>query len=163
MTATAVREAGPDASDPKGAKGKGAKGAKGKHEKKSKKKLIIIIVAVLAIAGGGYKFFLAPKPKPGPPVGGDIVSMDPTTLNLANGHYLKVGVAIQLVKGKATMADFKTAEAAEKVIDEFSNRTVASLSSNQARKALTEDLTKQIKAAYKDEVFAIFLTQFVTQ
>jgi len=49
------------------------------------------------------------------------------------------------------------------VIDEFSNRTVASLSTNKARQALTAQLLDNIKGAYPGEVFDIFVTQFVTQ
>jgi flagellar basal body-associated protein FliL len=72
-------------------------------------------------------------------------------------------VAIQLVKGKATAAEFQSSHAAELVIDEFSNRTVSSLSSNKARKQLTGELQTKIKDAYPEEVYAIYLTQFVTQ
>jgi len=68
-----------------------------------------------------------------------------------------------LVKGKATSDAFSTSHAAELVIDEFSNRTVASLSTNNARKALTQDLLNKIKDAYPEEVFDVFVTQFVTQ
>ena len=92
-----------------------------------------------------------------------VVAMEPATLNLAGGHYLKVAVAIQLIKGKAAATEFQSSHAAELVIDEFSNRTVTSLATNQQRKKLTNDLEKKIKAAYPDEVFHIYLTQFVTQ
>jgi flagellar protein FliL len=125
------------------------------------KKFIMIMVAVLVAGGIGYKMF-APK-KVLPPSGGDVVAMDATTLNLQDGHYLKVAIAIQLVKGKGTATDFKTSQAAELTIDEFSDRTVEALSSNAARKRLKDDLEKKIKAAYEGEVFDVFLTQFVTQ
>jgi flagellar FliL protein len=134
-----------------------------KKPKKSKKKLIIIIVAVLALGGGVYKFKFAPKPKPGPPVAGEVVKMDPTTLNLADGHYLKVAVDISLVAGKATATDFQISHAEQLVIDEFSNRQMSSLQSNSERQQLTKDLEKKIKKAYDGEVFTIYLTQFVAQ
>lgn len=129
---------------------------------KSKKGLIIIVVLLAAIGYAAYTF-LAPPGKPAPPAGGDIVPMEATTLNLQGGHYLKLAVAIQLVEGKATTEDFKTSEAAELVIDEFSDRTVEAVSSNEARKKLTAELEAKIKAAYEGEVFDVFLTQFVTQ
>jgi flagellar protein FliL len=140
----------------------GAKNGKPKA-KKSKKKLIIIVVAVLVIAGGAYKFVLAPKPKPGPPSGGEIVKLDPTTLNLAGGHYLKLAVDIQLTKGAATAADFQASQAEQLIIDEFSNRTATSLSTNATRQKLIAELGTQIKKAYPKEVYTIFLTQFVSQ
>lgn len=151
MTATATR------SEEKKAAAPPAK----KSFLKSKKGLILIVL-LLVVGGGAYKF-LAPPAKVGPPVGGEIVPMDATTVNLQNGHYLKIAIAVQLVEGKATAADFKTSEAAELVIDEFSDRTVAAVSSGEQRKKLAEDLEAKIKKAYEGEVFAIFLTQFVTQ
>jgi flagellar FliL protein len=125
------------------------------------KKVVMALVAVLVVGGGAYKF-LAPK-KVVPPTGGEVVAMDATTLNLADGHYLKIAVAIQLVKGKGTATEFRSSEAAELTIDEFSNRTVASLSSNGARKKLTEELLAKVQKAYPGEVYDVFLTQFVMQ
>jgi flagellar FliL protein len=125
------------------------------------KKFLIALVAVLVVGGVGYKMF-APK-HAAPPTGGDVVAMDPTTLNLQDGHYLKLAIAVQLVKGKASATDFMSSKAAELTIDEFSDRTVESLSSNPARKRLVADLRDKIKAAYPGEVYDIFLTQFVTQ
>jgi flagellar FliL protein len=135
--------------------------AKATPKKKSRKKLVIAVIAVLAIGGGAYKFAM-PK-KVGPPTGGDIVTLDPNTVNLASGHYLKITIAIQLVKGKASVGDFKPSEAAELVIDEFSDRSAASLLNNTTRKQLTAELESKIKAAYPGEVYDVFTPQFVTQ
>jgi flagellar FliL protein len=132
-------------------------------KKKSKKKLIIIVVVVLVVVLGAYKFVLAPKPKAGPPVGGDIVSLEANTLNLSDGHYLKIAVDVQLVKGKAAAATFQMSHAEELVINQFSDRTVASLSTNAERLALTDQLEASMKKAYPNEIFSIYLTQFVTQ
>ncbi len=128
---------------------------------KSKKKLIMIVVGLLVVAGVGYKFF-APKP-PYVASGGEIVALDAQTLNLAAGHYLKVGVSVQLLKGKATAADFDTAEASELVIEEFSNRAIDTLATNDARKKLSDELLKGLKKAYPDKVWDVYVTQFVTQ
>ncbi|GAB2476580.1 flagellar basal body-associated FliL family protein [Jatrophihabitans fulvus] len=141
-------------------------GGKSEPAKKSflkSKKGIIAIVALLAVGGGGAYTFLAPPAKPEPISGGEVVPLDPTTVNLTGGHYLKVAIAVQLVKGKGTAEEFKTSEAAELVIDQFSDRSVRSVASNEARKKLMVDLEKKIKKAYKDEVFDVYLTQFVTQ
>jgi len=138
-----------------------AKASKGLRARLTSKKFIMAVVLLLAVAGGAYKF-LAPQPVV-PPTGGDVVALDPTTLNLDGGHYLKIAISVQLVKGKASATDFATSKAAELTIDEFSNRTVGSLSSNAARKKLTSDLLSKVKAAYPGEVFDVFLTQFVTQ
>ena len=138
-----------------------AKAGGGLKARVTSKKFLIVVALLLAVAGGAYKF-LAPHPV-GPPAGGDVVALDATTLNLAGGHYLKIAISVQLVKGKATATDFSTSKAAEATIDEFSDRTVASLSSNRARQKLTDELLTKLKAAYPEEVFDVFLTQFVTQ
>lgn len=138
-------------------------GAKGKKKSLFKSKKFVIVLALVLALGGGAYMFLKPAGKPAPPTGGDVVAMDATTLNLAGGHYLKIAVAIQLVKGKATGDSFNTSHAAELVIDEFSNRTVTALGSNAARKKLTGELLTAIQKAYPGEVFQVFLTQFVTQ
>lgn len=136
-------------------------GKAGKKAKRLSKKTLIILVAVLLIGGGvGYKMF-GPH-HTAPPTGGDVVALDPTTMNLLNGGYLKVGVSVQLVKGKATATDFETAQAAQLVLNEFSGRSVRSLT-NQARKRLTNDLLAKMKAAYPGEVYQVFITQFVTE
>jgi flagellar FliL protein len=134
---------------------------KAKRNPLKSKKFVIILIAVLVLGGGAY-MFLKPK-KAVPPSGGDVVAMDATTLNLTDGHYLKIAVAIQLVKGKASSTDFATSHAAELVIDEFSNRSVTSLSSNAARQKLVGQLRTSIQKAYPGEVYDIFVTQFVTQ
>src|SRR3954451_5065263 len=152
--------------------GKGGKGAKDTEPEGAAKagrlgglirsKKFIIAVVLLLVAGGAAYKILTPT-KPGPPVGGEIVPMDATTLNLAGGHYLKLAISIQLVKGKATAADFPTSHAAEITIDEFSNHTLGSLPSNPPRKWLEADLLVELKAAHPGEVYNAFVTQFVTQ
>jgi flagellar protein FliL len=125
------------------------------------KKFIMIVVLVLAVGGGAYKFLMPQKAVP--PAPGDVISMDATTLNLAGGHYLKIALSIELVKGKASATSFFTSQASELMIDEFSNRTVASLSSNAARQKALTDLLGKVKVAYPGEVYDVFITQFVTQ
>lgn len=160
MTATMIREEAGPTGGRADAKAAAKKDVKKKNFLKSKKG-IAVIVAVLLVGGGAYKF-LMPK-KVGPPVGGDVVALDPNTLNLTAGHYLKIAVAVQLVQGKASATDFQTAKAAAAVLDEFSNRSVASLSSNAERNRLMTDLERRLKQAYPGQVFALFPTEFVTQ
>jgi flagellar protein FliL len=132
-----------------------------KGSRLTSKKFLLAVIALLVLGGGAYTFL---KPASvARPSGGDVVTMDATTLNLAGGHYLKVSVSLQLVKGKASATDFQSSHAAELTIDQFSNRTVASLSSNAARKKLTAELLTSIQKAYPGQVFDVFLTQFVTQ
>ena len=138
---------------------------------KSRKKLFIVLGAVLVVllGVGGYLGMgmmagpAAPAPDP-KTVAGLVVTLAPITLNLADGHYLKIGLGIQLLKGgKATSPTFQVSQAQELTINEFSDRTVSSLSTNAARVKLQKDLLAKIKKAYPDEIYALFVTQFVTQ
>lgn len=125
------------------------------------KKGIAAIVAVLAVGGGAYKF--AMPTKVGPPTGGDVVTMDATTVNLAGDHYLQIAVAIQLVQGKASATSFQTSHAAELVIDEFSGLQAASLQTAATRNKRHDELEAALKKAYPGEVYDMFFTKFVTQ
>lgn len=162
MTATATRDSDTD-SDKKGKGGKGEKGEKKKKGLLKSKKFIIILVVVLG--GGGFaakKFLIPPGPVP-KPTAGDAVIIDPNTVNLRGGHYLQIGMTIELVSGAASATTFQISQAEQLTIDEFSNRTVASLGANGARQKLMKDLEKKIQKAYPKEVYSVYLTKFVTQ
>jgi flagellar FliL protein len=125
------------------------------------KKFLIAVVGVLVLGGGAYKFAV-PHP-PAPPTGGDVVAVDPMTVNLAGGHYLKIAISVQLVKRKATAGDFDTSHASELVIDEFSNRSMDAVEAGGKRQKLIKALRDSIKKAYPGKVYDVFLTQYVGQ
>src|ERR1700753_1014791 len=119
----------------------GKKRKAGKGEKKSKKKLIIVIVVVLIVGVVGYKMFgpKAPPPKtPPPPKPGAVVAMTDTTLNLTDGHFLKVKLGLQTVAGAP--ADLDTSKAADLLISEFTGQTMATLSTAERGNHLQDDL-----------------------
>lgn len=103
--------------------------------KRSKKKLVII-VAVVALGGAGYTVMSGGK-KPAKAGAtathtvelGPVINLDSITLNLADGHYLKVGVALQLSK-TAKSGDFSNndAKTLDATISVFGSRTVPQLS-----------------------------------
>ncbi|GAB7049780.1 flagellar basal body-associated FliL family protein [Catenuloplanes indicus] len=148
---------------------KDEKAAEGDAPKKGGKKklLIIIIAAVLLLGGGGGGAFMllsggsseeeaAPAPEPGA-----IVALDPVTINLAAGHYLKVGIALQATATATEEPD--GSKALNLAIDQYTNVKVAELETAEGRAKLKEALTEKIKEAYEDEVMAIYYTTFVTQ
>jgi flagellar FliL protein len=141
-------------------------GTKDDDGKKGLSKLMliaIVVVVVLALGGAGYLLFLKKPGTPPPPQPGAMVQMDAQTLTLTEGHFLKVQIAIQLVEGKATPETFVTVQAAQLLIDTFSNLSVDELTTNAARKDLTAQLLTGLKKAYPGEVYDVFLTQFVIQ
>ncbi|WP_033345990.1 flagellar basal body-associated FliL family protein [Catenuloplanes japonicus] len=137
-------------------------------KKGGRRKLIIIIVAaVLLLGGGGGGAFMllkggsseetaAPAPEPGA-----VVSLDPVTINLADSHYLKVGIALQATATAHEEPD--GSKALNLAIDQYTNVEVSELQTAEGRAKLKEELTEKIKEAYEQEVMAIYYTTFVTQ
>ncbi len=140
----------------KGAKGKDAKGGK-----KSKKKLIIIVL-VLVIAVVGYMMLGKKKAKgPTAPQPGIVVAMNETTLNLADGHFLKIKLALQAIKGAPATLD--VSQAMDLMISEFTGQSMSSLSTAGGRDKLKDDLLAKIEKAYPKEVMGLYFTEFVMQ
>jgi flagellar FliL protein len=124
-----------------------------------RKKLVIAAVVLLVVAGAGYWFFLRPS-APSEPKAGAILPLESTQINLASGHYLKLGIALQLVDGAAEVDGSKALDAA---IDLFSGRPVNEVSKTQDRKHLKEKLSAELEEAYEGEVMTVYFTEFVTQ
>lgn len=134
--------------------------------KKGKKKLLLLVVAVVLLLGGGaggYFMFAGAKaeakeaaPEPGP-----VVPLEAITVNLADGHYLKIRIALQATAEVTEELD--GSKALDIVISEFSNRSVAELSSNGAREEAKKKLTEKVSKAYEHEVMAVYFTEFVMQ
>lgn len=151
-----------------GSGGKDAASAEGETPKKSRKKLLAV-VAVLAIAGGGagYTFFgpgksaEAAEKKPPPPELGEVLVIDPISINLADGHYLKLGLGLQAV------AEPEHAPEGSKALDAaialYSGRSMEELSDPQARKKLKEELTSAVEEEYHDEVVGVYFREYVMQ
>lgn len=132
---------------------------------RSRLKLIMVGVAILIAlaggAGGGYYAF-APKDTTEPaPEPGIVCPVDPVTINLAEGHYLKFGFALQATAEVAEKLD--GSKALDIAIDLFSNRTVAELSSNEERKKMRKEFKEKVIKAYHKEVMDVYLTSFVMQ
>lgn len=144
---------------------KGAKGADQDAAGKPKKKLKLILVAVVVVvaAGAAYFFLLAPKsggaaaaPKPGA-----TMKLDSMQINLAEGHYLRLGLALQLTT-KAS-ADFDGSAAQDAAIGIYSGLDVGVADQGQQRTALKEKLLGQLEKLYPDEVMGVYYTEYVTQ
>ncbi len=146
-----------------------AAGKEAAAPKKSKKKLLILVMAVLLAIGGagGYLMFSGgaktsktpvakPKPKPGA-----VLALDAITVNLAEGHFLKVKMALQLTASAAKDTD--GSEAMDLAIAEFSNRPMADFASADGRAKAKAQLLDKVEGVYPDEVMDIYFTQFVMQ
>jgi len=128
-----------------------------------KKMMMLALVAVVAAAV--YMLVLKPKdaaaaapPKPKP---GAVVELDPITINLAAGHFLKVGLSLQASAdaGEAVPG----AKALDAAIALFSGRTVESLAKSEGREKAKAALIKAISERYENKVYDIYFTDFVMQ
>jgi flagellar protein FliL len=136
------------------------KEAEAEGEKKGgKKKLIIIVVAVLAIAGAGYWFFLKPSGPTPPPEPGEILTLDSTQINLADSHYLRLGLALQLTADAHEADGSKALDAA---IELFSNKPLEAVEGHH-REQLKNKLEKELEHLYEGDVMDVYFTEFVTQ
>jgi flagellar FliL protein len=126
--------------------------------KRSRKKLIMILVAVLVVGGGGY-WFMRPKPASAPKPG-EVVKLEPIQINLATSHYLRVGIALQMVQGAAKADGSKALDA---TIDEFSGLQMAEVNDPAKRAVLKKELVKELGKRYDGDVMGVYFTEFVTQ
>jgi flagellar FliL protein len=114
-----------------------------------KKKLILMVApVVLLVVAAGWYFFLKPSSATGAlpaPKPGVVITIDPTTVNLADGHFLKVGLTLQPTASAKTVDG---SEAMDLAINEFSGMTVAQLSSDKGRNGAKAELLARIELAY---------------
>jgi flagellar FliL protein len=140
--------------------------AEGAEEpKKSKKMLIIIIAAVVLLGGGGagayFMFFKSSGNEEVVYEPGAVVALDSITINLDDGHFLKVSIALQVTADAAHEPD--GSQALDLMITQFSNKSIAELSTNEGREAMKKELIEKVKHAYHEEVYDIYFTEFVMQ
>ena len=130
---------------------------------KSRKKLMIIVIAAVLVIGGGagaYFMFFASK-TPAAPKPGVVVALDAVTINLAEGHYLKLAFALQATAKAAEKPD--GSKALDLAIAQYSGMPAAELATDKGRESAKKELLGKIEKAYEDEVMDIYFTQFVTQ
>lgn len=101
-----------------------------------------------------------------PPKEGPVDKLDAISINLANGHYAKVGIALQLssaVNLETFKAEGAEVKALDKVIAVIGGRDMAEFGSPQAIEAVKEKITEEVRPAFKCEVLEVLFTEFVMQ
>jgi flagellar basal body-associated protein FliL len=97
---------------------------------------------------------------------GGVLEMEPLTVNLADGHYLKIGLALQLDKvavAKTAKEEGLGAKALDMAIATLSTKTMAQLSEPKVRAQLKHTLGLDTCEAYEGEVLTVYFTNFVMQ
>lgn len=125
-----------------------------------KKLLVIVLVALLIVGGAGAFLTLRGGGEPAEPVPGEVLTLDPIQVNLAGEHYLRVGVAMQLVEGAHEVDGSKALDA---TIALFSGMPIAEANDPKARATHKEELLEELSHRYHDEVLEVYFTEFVTQ
>jgi flagellar FliL protein len=133
----------------------------------------VIIVVVLVAAGLGAKMTVLKKPPAEEAggatttlAGGELVAVEAMSVNLADGHYLKVGVAIELVEGEQAKEFEKSGETnkiRDLIISAASTRGAAELSTPEGKEAFKEELDHGAAELYEESYHGIYLTDFVMQ
>lgn len=122
-------------------------------------KLIVIIVLVAALGGAGWYFFLKPTPEAAPKPG-EVVQLEPVQVNLAGGHYLRLGMALQLTD---TAHEADGSKALDAAISLFSGLPVGEVNKPGERDKLKDELEKELDHRYHGDVMDVYFTEFVTQ
>ena len=149
----------PEAETAKGKKGKKGKDAEGGGG--GKKKLIIIVV--LPRRARRRRLLVLPQAAgPAPePVRGEVVTLDATQINLAGGHYLRIGIALQLTAdghgGRRQQGAGRHDRPLQRPVDHRAERT------RRSGSTLKEELAKELDELYDGEVMEVYFTEFVTQ
>jgi len=134
--------------------------------KKGKKKLLMIVAVgfMVAAGAGGYVMLgaggdaAAKEPEPEP---GDVVVMDAVTVNLKDGHYLKIKLALQATADAAHEPE--GSKALDLAIDQFSEYEMGELSTTEGRHKAKETLREHVTEAYHGDVMDVYFTEFVMQ
>lgn len=134
----------------------------------TKKKIMLLAIAAVAltVAGvAGKTMLLGPKGEKAPEPGG-VIAMDSVTVNLANGHYLKMKLALQATvdaAGGEGSSGPDGSKALDMAISRYSNMPMAELSSSTGRAKAKAELLEDVKKAYDDKIMDIYFTEFVMQ
>jgi flagellar protein FliL len=129
--------------------------------KKSKKKSIIAVGLVFVLAGAAYWFVLKPPAEEPAPEPGAVVVLEPIQINLAGGHYLSLGLALQATADAHEEPD--GSKALDSAIELFSGQAMEDLASPKDRHQLKKDLLHEVEERYEHEVMDVYFTEFVTQ
>ncbi len=143
---------------------------------KGRKKLIIVAVGVLVVAGLAYKMVLAPKSESKVKVEGTVYVMPKEfLLNLADGRYAKMTVALVLAPGQsaggarsdAPPEGFGTLEqeplVRQIVTDTITGVPAADLTSRKDRHHIQVEIRKEVDKTTDVKTKAIVFSDLVVQ
>lgn len=144
-----------------------AKGGGGKL-----KLILMILPTVLLAVALAYFMFLKPSGTDAAAaeaeatptstfVPGVVVPVDPITINLAAGHFLKLGMTLQ---ASADVAEAPSgAKALDAAIELYSGMTIDEIATAKGRDKTKKELVEKVTELYEKEIYDIYFTTFVYQ
>ncbi|QBR92381.1 flagellar basal body-associated FliL family protein [Nocardioides euryhalodurans] len=127
---------------------------------RSRRTLVLGLVVVLVLgAAAGWWFLLRPT-EPVEPLPGEVITLEPIQINLAEGHYLRVGLALQLTEEAHEVDGSKALDAA---ISLFSGVDMSELAQPVQRDEFKHKLQERLHDGYHGDVMEVYFTEFVTQ
>ncbi|MBS42794.1 MAG: flagellar basal body-associated protein FliL [Nocardioides sp.] len=124
------------------------------------KKLLLLVVVLAVVAGAAWWFVLRPVPETAPEPG-EVMVLEPVQVNLQGGHYLRLGMALQMTSTVAHELD--GSKALDAAIDLFSGLPQEELATKKQRADLKAELEEELDHRYHGEVMGVYYTEFVTQ
>lgn len=138
------------------------------------KKILLFGGIPLAVLGIGFGAFMVLKPDTPPAVAGEVtevaeqaekgevVTMEPVSVNLAGSRYLRLGFALQLTAEPEAAPDMSHAR--DIGISFFSGREMAQVNDPATRDAIKGEFLLKLQEAFGAEnVMDVYYTDFVTQ
>jgi flagellar FliL protein len=133
-------------------------------------KLVMVVVPVLLAVVAAWYFVLDPgsggsaaEEKPKEVELGEVVALEPITMNLADGRLLKVGLALQLPLEPASEHEVSGSVALDEAIAFLGEHSYAQLAAPAARQAAKKELSKRVYERYHHDVLEVYFTEFVMQ
>lgn len=126
-----------------------------------RRKQVVILVLLAALGAGSYYFMLRPAGSEDRVELGPVTVLEPVQLNLAQGRYLKIGVALQA--NAEVEEELDGTKALDSIVELFSGQTIEELATAKPRRELKAELLKDLQERYGGEVVDVYFTEFVTQ
>lgn len=127
--------------------------------RRSRKKKLLVLLLLAGLGAAAWFLVLAPD-GPEKEVPGEVLTMEPIQVNLAAGHYLRVGIAMQLTEQAHEVDGSKALDA---VIGIFSGLQMSEVTRPDQREELKGHLEELLDERYHGDVMGVYFTEFVTQ
>jgi flagellar protein FliL len=143
---------------------------KDKTEKKKSPMMLIMLLVVGLLGGVGVSKVMGGSSGPAvepPPEAGEIANIEPININLADGHFLRIGVGAQLTKKVPEKAEawvkVEGAKVRDAVIKVFSGKELTVVRSTTGREELVRELDELVSESTEKQVMKVYLAEYVSQ